>query len=71
MCQPSYDSISTVWAKKPRFDKEGHPVECLNWIRSAEKNPVTENDNKHYHRDNFKKRIESRFFSRPQKRKGN
>lgn len=60
-----------MWAKKPSFNKKGRPVEYLNWIRLAEKNPATENNNKHYHRVNFKKRIESRFLSRPQKRKRN
>ena len=67
--QPSYHSISAAWAKKPRFDKKGWPIEHLNWIRSTEKIPEAENNNKYYHRDNFKRRIESRFLSRPQKRK--
>ena len=65
--QPSYGSISAAWAKNPSVDKIGRLVDYLNWIRSTEKIPLTKKDNKHYNRDNFKKRIESRFLSRPKK----
>ena len=34
--QPSMREVSAVWSRKPTFNKRGHPVEYLNWIREGE-----------------------------------
>ena len=67
--QPSLGSMSAVWAKQPRFDRQGHPVDYLNWNRSSDKISESDHEDKFFLRDKFKQRIENRLLSRPLKRK--
>ena len=74
--QPSIGNVQPVWSKRPRFDKDGRPVEHLNWNLTKDK-IISNNlstDDKFYHRDMLMKDIEYNFLSRPmasKKRKRN
>ena len=65
--QPSIVGIQPVWSKKPRFDKDGRPVEHLNWNAMSCKIAAEgiSKENKFYHRDQLAEVIEHNFLSRP------
>ena len=56
-------------SKKTRFDKNGRPVQCLNWIKENQKVDEEDCDDKYFYRDRIAHRIVDKVLSRPQKRK--
>ena len=67
--QTAFRNVGTVFSKKPRFDKNGRPVECLNWIKENPNTHEEDGDNKFYRRDRIAQRIIDNVLSRPMKRK--
>ena len=57
-----------VWSMKPRFDKKGRHVECLNWVRDSDRTQEDDRLNIFFHRDRFQKKIENLFLSRHRRR---
>ena len=67
--QPSFQTVSAVWSKRPKFDKNDRPVECLNWIRSSEKITEQDRSDNFFHRDRFAMRVEMQSLHRPSKKR--